>query len=120
MKKLITVLGGCCIIHAVLLACLTVRVFFLIREDFFFQSIHGDPARVAFLPLPLIVLAIAVPVFLLTSVCLSYFLLTRRHRGTSFALAALSCLAIPLGTILGPLTIYALRRPDIRSQFAML
>jgi hypothetical protein len=119
MKKLVSVLGGCCMVHAVLLGLLSARVVSLIREDVFFQSIHGDLARLSFLPLPLIVLAIAVPIFLLSSICLSYFLFTRRHRAASLGLAALSCLAIPVGTILGLLTIYALTRPAIRSQFVM-
>jgi ABC-type sulfate transport system permease subunit len=119
MKKLVSVLAACGVIHAVLLGLLSARVVSLIREDLFFQTIHGDPARLSFLPLPLIVLAIAVPIFFLSSLCLSYFLFTRRHRGASLSLAALSCLAIPVGTILGPLTIYALTRPAIRSQFVM-
>jgi hypothetical protein len=48
---------------------------------------------------------------------LAYFLSTRRRRKAVFIMAAITCLGIPVGTILGGLTIYALTRPEISSEF---
>ena len=49
--------------------------------------------------------------------CLAYFLSGRRRRRAALVLAGISCIGIPVGTILGGLTIYALTRPEIRAEF---
>ena len=50
-------------------------------------------------------------------VCLALFLSARRWRRGALVLACISCISIPIGTILGGLTIYALTRPEVSSDF---
>ena len=50
-------------------------------------------------------------------VCLALFLSARRWRRGALVLACISCISIPIGTILGGLTIYVLTRPEVRSEF---
>lgn len=50
-------------------------------------------------------------------VCLALFLSARRWRRGALVLACISCVSIPIGTILGGLTIYALTRPEVSSEF---
>jgi hypothetical protein len=50
-------------------------------------------------------------------VCLALFLSARRWRRGTLVLACISCISIPIGTILGGLTIYALTRPEVSSEF---
>jgi hypothetical protein len=50
-------------------------------------------------------------------VWLGYLLFRPYHRRRLLVLAAISCLAIPVGTILGALTIYAITRPEISREF---
>jgi hypothetical protein len=49
--------------------------------------------------------------------CLALFLSARRWRSGALVLACISCISIPIGTILGGLTIYALTRPEVSSEF---
>jgi preprotein translocase subunit SecG len=49
--------------------------------------------------------------------CLALFLSARRWRSGALVLACISCISIPIGTILGGLTIYALTRPEVKSEF---
>ena len=49
--------------------------------------------------------------------CLALFLSARRWRRGALVLACISCISIPIGTILGGLTIYALTRPEVSSEF---
>jgi hypothetical protein len=49
--------------------------------------------------------------------CLALSLSARRWRRAALVLAGISCIAIPVGTILGGLTIYALTRPEVSSEF---
>jgi zinc transporter ZupT len=48
---------------------------------------------------------------------LAYLVSSRRRRRAALILAAISCVGIPVGTILGGLTIYALTRPEISAEF---
>ena len=49
--------------------------------------------------------------------CLALLLSARRWRRGALVLACISCVSIPIGTILGGLTIYALTRPEVSSEF---
>jgi len=49
--------------------------------------------------------------------CLALFLSARRWRRGALVLACISCISIPIETILGGLTIYALTRPEVKSEF---
>ena len=51
------------------------------------------------------------------SLCLALCLSARRWRRGALVLAYISCISIPVGTILGGLTIYALTRPAVSSKF---
>jgi hypothetical protein len=48
---------------------------------------------------------------------LGFLLFRRSHRRRLLVLAAISCLGIPVGTVLGALAIYALTRPEISREF---
>ena len=48
---------------------------------------------------------------------LGFLLFRRFHRRRLLVLASISCLGIPVGTVLGALTIYALTRPEIAREF---
>src|SRR5215471_7014386 len=50
-------------------------------------------------------------------VCLALFLSARCWRRGALVLACISCISIPIGTILGGLTIYVLTRPEVSSEF---
>jgi hypothetical protein len=50
-------------------------------------------------------------------VYLGVLLFQRRRRRVALVLAAVSCLGIPVGTLLGGFTIYALTRAEISSEF---
>ena len=49
--------------------------------------------------------------------CLALLLSARRWRRGALVLACISCISVPIGTILGGLTIYALKRPEVSSEF---
>ena len=49
--------------------------------------------------------------------CFTLCLSARRWRRGALVLACISCISIPIGTILGGLTIYALTRPAVSSEF---
>ena len=49
--------------------------------------------------------------------CLALCLSARRWRRGVLVLACIACISIPIGTILGGLTIYALTRPEVSSEF---
>ena len=49
--------------------------------------------------------------------CLTLCLSARRWRRGALVLACVSCISIPIGTILGGLTIYALTRREVSSDF---
>jgi len=44
-------------------------------------------------------------------------MLSAIHRRASLVLAGISCIGIPIGTILGGLTLDALTRPELSSEF---
>ena len=51
-------------------------------------------------------------------VVLGWMLAKRRHRRAAMIIAGISCLGIPVGTILGALTLYALTRPEVVTEFS--
>jgi hypothetical protein len=55
--------------------------------------------------------------FIGISLCLALCLFARRWRRGALVLAGISCISVPVGTILGGLTIYALTRPEVSSEF---
>ena len=57
--------------------------------------------------------------FICICLCLALFLSIRRWRCGALVLACISCISVPIGTILGALTIYALTRPEVSSEFTI-
>jgi hypothetical protein len=66
---------------------------------------------------PLVMTTVFALTFISIFPCLAFFLSARRRRRAALVLAGISCIGIPVGTILGGLTIYALTRPEISSEF---
>jgi hypothetical protein len=118
MKKLISFLAVGYVVCASTMLWLAVRAVAFIREDLWAQSIHRDPARLSFVPSILFVMLFTSAALLLVCSSLAYLLFRRRHRNAALLMAAGSCIAIPLGTLLGPITLIALTRPEVRSTFA--
>jgi hypothetical protein len=69
---------------------------------------------------PLAVLTSASGIRLVLLLCVAYFLFSRSHRIAALVIAGICCIAIPIGTVLGGVTIYALTRPEIRSEFTRI
>jgi hypothetical protein len=68
--------------------------------------------------MPLAIFVVTSVAFISMFFALAYFLSARRRRRAILIMAGITCVGIPIGTILGGLTIYALTRPEIRSEFA--
>ena len=67
--------------------------------------------------IPLITLLIVSATLISMFLCIAYFLSVRRRRRAVLIMAGISCLGVPVGTILGGLTIYALTRPEVSAEF---
>ena len=65
----------------------------------------------------MIVLTVLAAIAALLSILNGRFLQKRRHRGFSMVVAALQCLAIPLGTILGIFTFVVLGRTSVAEGY---
>ena len=75
----------------------------------------GEVSALQWVPLAtFVVIAVALSVMF---AWLGYLLFHRRRRRLLLVLSTISCLGIPVGTILGALTIYALTRPEIVREF---
>lgn len=67
--------------------------------------------------MPLAMTSVFAFAFIGICLCLALFLSARRWRRGALVLACISCISVPIGTILGGLTIYALTRPEVKSEF---
>ena len=67
--------------------------------------------------LPLAMTSFFAFAFIGICLCLTLCLSARRWRRGALVLACISCISIPIGTILGGLTIYALTRREVSSDF---
>ena len=67
--------------------------------------------------MPLAMTSVFAFAFIGICLCLALFLSARRWRRGALVLACISCISIPIGTILGGLTIYALTRREVSSDF---
>jgi hypothetical protein len=101
------------VIYALLIAWLICRLLFRVYRaqsagQMQLSGIHWMPLAItSFLAFALIGICL----------CLALFLSARRWRRGALVLAGISCISIPIGTILGGLTIYALTRPEVSSEF---
>jgi hypothetical protein len=67
--------------------------------------------------MPLVMTSFFAFAFIGICLCLTLCLSARRWRRGALVLACISCISIPIGTILGGLTIYALTRREVSSDF---
>jgi hypothetical protein len=65
-----------------------------------------------------LVMGLAMAVAFLANVASGIFLRQRKHRTFSLVVAALNCLQIPFGTVLGVFTIIILMRESVRKAYA--
>ena len=113
MKKLISFLSMGYAIYALLVVWFAGRTCLQVYHAYSAQPTPLSPVQWV----PLGVLILISSAFIGMFLCLAYFLSTRRRRHAALIIAGISCLAIPVGTILGGLTIYALTRPEIILEF---
>ena len=112
MKKLVPWLALAYLIYAVFVSFALGRVFL----HFYHAAGPGPWTAKEWAPLAVLLSASGGRIILL--LCVAYFLATRSHRLAALVMAGISALAVPIGTILGGLTLYALTRSEIRSEFA--
>ena len=113
MKKLITFLSVGYAVYALLIVVFVATILLRVHDA---QVATGE-AVTGLQLVPLITLSVITGIFIILFLALAVLLARRRGRRTSLVIAAISCLGIPIGTILGGLTIYALTRPDVISDF---
>jgi heme/copper-type cytochrome/quinol oxidase subunit 3 len=113
VKKLITFLSVGYAVYALLIGLFVASVLLRVHDA---QVASGEAVSGLQL-VPLITLSVITAIFIILFASLAVLLARRRARRTSLVIAGISCLGIPIGTILGGLTIYALTRPDVISEF---
>ena len=101
------------IIYALLIAWFICRLLFRVYRA---QS-AGQMQLSGIHWMPLVITSVFAFALIGMCVCLALFLSARRWRRGALVLACISCISIPIGTILGGLTIYALTRPEVSSEF---
>ena len=113
VKKILPFLTIAYVLYAVIVAWSMMRVLFPIGR----ANANGQLASADVQWLRLAIFTALCVTFIAIFIWLARLLSKRRRRTRAMILAACSCLAIPLGTILGALTLYALTRPQIRTEF---
>ncbi len=113
MKKYLPFLSIGYLVYALVVAFFVGRLLLQV-----YHAYGAEGAQSAAVPwVSLAVLVIVSAAFITVFFCLAYLLSTRRRRRAALVMAGISCLGIPMGTLLGGLTIYALTRPEISSEF---
>jgi hypothetical protein len=113
MRRILPFLSVCYVIYALLIAWLIGRLLFRVYRaqsagQMQLSGIHWMPLAItSFFAFALIGICL----------CLALFLSARRWRRGALVLACISCISVPIGTILGGLTIYALTRLEVSSEF---
>ncbi len=113
MKKFVGVLSGAYAFYTLLMLLFVVRNFVVFVCRTHSDGYHGRAPFVV----SIITFAIIGILCVSASAALSYLLAVARHRKAALIIAGITCIGFPIGTILGGLTIYALTRPEIRSEF---
>jgi hypothetical protein len=111
MKRLLPILSGGYVVYALFILVFVSRTIL--------RAFPAEPAQpIPVLSLVPVILFGVIGVGFITLFCLlAYFLATRRHHKAAIVLAAISCIGIPFGTILGVLSLITLTRPDARAEF---
>ena len=113
VRRILPFLSVGYVIYALLIAWFICRLLFRVYRA---QS-AGQMQLSGIQWMPLAMTSFFAFVFIGICLCLALFLSARRWRSTALVLACISCISIPIGTILGGLTIYALTRPEVKSEF---
>lgn len=114
MKKFLPYLSIAYLIYALVVAFFVGRLLLQFYQVYSSQAVPLSSTQW----LPLATFVVISTAFISMFFALAYFLSTRRRRKAVLIIAGITCLGIPVGTILGGLTIYALTRPEISSEFA--
>src|SRR5262245_41917239 len=113
VRRILPFLSVGYVIYALLIAWLICRLLFRVYRA---QS-AGQMQLSGIHWMPLAMTSFFAFAFIGICVCLSLFLSARLWGRGSLALSCISCISIPIGTILGGLTIYALTRQEVSSEF---
>jgi hypothetical protein len=112
-RRILPFLSVSYVIYALLIAWFICRLLFRVYRA---QS-AGQMQLSGIHWMPLAITSFFAFAFIGICLCLALFLSARRWRRGALVLACISCISIPIGTILGGLTIYALTRPEVSSEF---
>ena len=112
-RRILPFLSVSYVIYALLIAWFICRLLFRVYRA---QS-AGQMQLSGIHWMPLAMTSFFAFAFIGICLCLALFLSARRWRRGALVLACISCISIPIGTILGGLTIYALTRPEVSSEF---
>jgi len=113
VRRILPFLSVGYVIYALLIAWFICRLLFRVYRA---QS-AGQMQLSGFQWMPLAMTSFFAFAFIGICLCLTLCLSARRWRRGALVLACISCISIPIGTILGGLTIYALTRREVSSDF---
>jgi hypothetical protein len=113
MRRILPFLSVGYVIYALLIAWLIGRLLFRVYRAHSAGQMHLSGIQW----MPLAITSFFAFALIGICLCLALFLSVRRWRRGALVLAGISCISIPIGTILGGLTIYALTRPQVSSEF---
>lgn len=113
VRRMLPFLSVGFVIYALLIAWFICRLLFRVYRA---QS-AGQMQLSGIHWMPLVMTSVFAFALIGMCVCLALFLSARRWRRGALVLACISCISIPIGTISGGLTIYALTRPAASSEF---
>ena len=111
--KLVRILSAAYAVYTLLMLIYVSRNF----AAFVTAAYSGGYEGRAPLPVSIIMFAVIGTVCVSATAVLSYLLAVSRHRKAALIIAGITCVGFPVGTLLGGLTLFALTRPDVRSQF---
>jgi hypothetical protein len=113
VKKFVRILSGAYAVYTLLMLFFVVRNFVAFVSRAYSEGYDGRAPFVVSVITFVVIGLLCVSI----SAVLSYLLAIKRHRKAALIMAGVTCIGIPIGTVLGGLTIYALTRPEIRSEF---
>jgi hypothetical protein len=114
VNKLLRMLAAAYAVYTLVILVVAVSNFFVFFAAARANAVQGTSPSAW---VPLVTFAVIATICVTLAGLLSYFLAVRRRRKVALAIAALTCIGFPIGTILGGITIYALMRPDVQSDF---
>jgi len=113
MRRILPFLSVGYVIYALLIAWLIGRLLFRVYRAHSAGQMHLSGIQW----MPLAITSFFAFALIGICLCLALFLSARSWRRGALVLAWISCISVPIGTILGGLTIYVLTRPEVSSEF---